>query len=564
MASVFRGTDKVLDRDVAVKILHPHLQILKESKTRFEREAKAIAKLHHSNILQIYDYSGLESSPSFIVMELIQGPTLRRFLEEHNSIPVEIGALIVSEVCKAVEHAHQQGIIHRDIKPENIMITLGGAIKLTDFGIAQLAGLSEMTVTGQILGSPAYMSPEHIEGKTLDSRADIFSIGTLLYQLLTGRLPFHGSNPHVVMKRISEGSYMNPLQVNPAVGEKLAEVINRSLKSDREQRYQKVEDMRVAIEAVLDEIGNFPPEETLAAYFDDPAVFSEQHRRRMVARLMEMGTRAQQKKQHRESLDAYNRLLAIEPGNEEALSRVAGINNRKRIRRYLERLTIAATVVILAGALLFTFYKTASSVTIPEPRNKSSVTKPIPSSAVKAKYTPSSKKKNKKKKTKSRSKAKKSTPKQIRMITFHPQPPSVDIYVDGRMAGTYGPSFNKMALSVGEHSIKFAPRDPECCFEASWKVKVPPGNKPYRIGRSLKWKPAKLLVNSNTPANVVVADHGQTRTGMSMSIPIKRGPEKRVSIEVIARGHMSVKKDLTLRAGKTTSIDVNLRPIGGV
>ena len=568
MAMVYRGVDEVLDREVAVKILHPHLQIQEESKNRFEREAKAIAKLHHTNILQIYDYSGLDSSPSYIVMELIQGPTLKRFLEEHHKMPVEIGALIVCEVCKAVEHAHEQGVIHRDIKPENVMITPTGTVKLTDFGIAQLVGFTQMTITGQILGSPAYMSPEHIEGKDLDFRADIFSLGTALYQLVVGRLPFDGPNPHVVLKRITDGIFPDPLKMNAAVGAKLTSIIQRCLRTDREQRYQKVEDLRKALEEFLAESGILSPSETLAFYFFDPEIFSEEHRRRMVKHLMEMGTAALRRKETHTALDAFNRLLAIEPGHAEALARVSGIRSRRRIRQWLEKIAVVATLLVLLGAIGVTFLRVTRIDGGARPLARlmqhgnaaPGQTQAVSASSLSKNAADSQSSKGQSSRSGAAAQAR-GARHEMRVVTFHPQPPSVDIYADNQFAGTFGPSFNRMVLSTGDHQIRFVPRDPECCFEESWTVKIPAGSDPYRIGRSLRWRPGNLVVSANTEADVIVANHGRTTTGKALSIPISRGPEEEITVEVLAKGYVPIKRAVNLRAGRTTTVDVELKPI---
>jgi len=192
MAVVYRATDTTLNREVAVKVLHPHLASQLESRARLQREAHAVAKLRHENILEIFDYSGPDSASSYIVTEFIDGQTLKEFVAAHPLAYPEVAALIAVEIGGALAHAHAAGIIHRDVKPENVMIRKDGVLKLMDFGIAQVVDLQRMTVTGQLLGSPAYMAPELIEGKPLDFRTDVFAVGVMLYQLATGSLPFAG------------------------------------------------------------------------------------------------------------------------------------------------------------------------------------------------------------------------------------------------------------------------------------------------------------------------------------------------------------------------------------
>ncbi|HEY8926569.1 MAG TPA: serine/threonine-protein kinase, partial [Polyangia bacterium] len=173
MAIVYRAKDDSLKREVAIKVLHRHLSAEPESKARLEREAQAVAKLRHDNILEIFDYSGADASSSYIVTELIHGETLKQFLARRSIGHPEVASLITAELCGALVHAHGMGIIHRDVKPENVMIRNDGLLKLMDFGIAQVLDLERMTVTGQLLGSPAYMAPELIEGKPLDVRTDV-------------------------------------------------------------------------------------------------------------------------------------------------------------------------------------------------------------------------------------------------------------------------------------------------------------------------------------------------------------------------------------------------------
>src|SRR5258706_9800231 len=152
MAVVYKGFDTTLNREVAVKVLHPHLAGHEESRARLQREAHAVAKLRHENILEIFDYSGPDSPESYIVTEFIHGKTLKNFLVEHPLELPEIAQMIASEVARALEHAHSLGVIHRDVKPENVMIRDDGILKLMDFGIAQIVDKERMTVTGQLLG----------------------------------------------------------------------------------------------------------------------------------------------------------------------------------------------------------------------------------------------------------------------------------------------------------------------------------------------------------------------------------------------------------------------------
>src|SRR5688572_12867683 len=287
MAVVYRGTDSVLEREVAVKVLHPHLADREESRERLRREALAVAKLRHENILEIFDYSGADAQESYIVTEFIHGPTLREWIDETLDPRPAIAALIVHRLCLALSHAHKGGIVHRDIKPENVMIrSEDGCVKLMDFGIAQILDNQKLTLTGQLIGSPAYMAPELISGRPLDQRTDLFSVGILLYQLATGELPFAGRNPHEVLNRIADGDYPAPSTICPLVDRELESIMACALATNPDDRYQTVEAFGKALEAYLDEMGVQPAGVELASYFRNPKSYVVELDERVSAALM--------------------------------------------------------------------------------------------------------------------------------------------------------------------------------------------------------------------------------------------------------------------------------------
>ena len=332
MAVVYRGLDRSLQREVAVKVLHRHLASHKEARERFEREAHAVAKLHHENILEIFDFSGNSSSESYIVTEFIQGPTLRQFINDHQIGYPEIGALITAQVCKALTHAHGMGILHRDVKPENIMIGAGGVVKLMDFGIAQMVDLQRMTVTGQLLGSLAYMSPEHVRGNPLDFRTDVFSVGILLYQLVTGELPFRGRNPHEILKRIAECQYKPAHQVNPMVGRELTQIIGRALAREPDDRYPDISEMSSALSDYLEDCGLGDHPRELGQYFAAPASYELALKARLIDALTRRGL-ALVDENRSLALEKFNRVLTIDPDHPEVLRIVDRMGRRARSRQ---------------------------------------------------------------------------------------------------------------------------------------------------------------------------------------------------------------------------------------
>ncbi|MBX3162306.1 MAG: serine/threonine protein kinase [Deltaproteobacteria bacterium] len=355
MAVVYRGIDRSLKRVVAVKILHKHLSDYQEARDRFEREAQAVAKLRHENILEIFDYSGSataeELGSSYIVTEFIDGHTLKQVIVDRPITFPEIGAMIVLQVCRALSHAHHVGILHRDVKPENVMVRSDGVVKLMDFGISHMVDLERLTVTGQLLGSPAYMAPEHVEGRPLDFRTDVFAAGIVLYQLTVGKLPFEGKNPHEVLKRIAECKFVDPRQANPQIGNRLGKIILRAMAAAPDHRYAAIGEMVIALEGYLDESGIAADKAAgeLARYFKGPAAYEQALETRLVETLTQRGQQLLRDDNRAAALDVFDRVLTIEPGNERVIAILDGINRRRRLRGLLAG--VAAAAAIVGGAV---------------------------------------------------------------------------------------------------------------------------------------------------------------------------------------------------------------------
>ncbi|MCP4446210.1 MAG: protein kinase [Myxococcales bacterium] len=347
MAVVYRGHDTSLNREVAVKVLHNHLAEHKEARERFGREAHAVAKLRHENILEIYDFSGLDSDETFIVTEFIEGCTLKEFICEHPLLFPETGALIVAQVCGALAHAHGLGVLHRDVKPENIMIRNDGVLKLTDFGIAQMIDLQRMTVTGQLLGSPAYMAPEHVLGGILDFRTDVFALGIVLYQLVTAELPFHGKNPHEILKRVADCEYPDPARKDPRVGKELGNIIRTALQKNPDDRYADISLMQQELETYLEGSGLQNGREELERFFDAPAAYQMALEQRLIAHLAERARRILPKDRNA-ALELYNRILNVDEDNAEVLTQIRLLGNRQRNFRVSAALLAALALAGLA------------------------------------------------------------------------------------------------------------------------------------------------------------------------------------------------------------------------
>ena len=243
MATVYRATDKVLKRDVAVKILRDEFTTDEEFIKRFEVEAQSAARLTHPNIVSIYDV-GVEDNFNYIVMELIRGKTLKEIiLEEKGPLPWKWSVNVAIQIASALETAHRNNIVHRDIKPHNIIITEDGIAKVTDFGIAKAVSNSTITAFGTTIGSVHYFSPEHARGGFTDAKSDLYSLGVVLYEMVTGKVPFDADTPVSVALKHMQEKPQEPIEVNPNVPIAVNKIIMKALQKDTNLRYQTATDM---------------------------------------------------------------------------------------------------------------------------------------------------------------------------------------------------------------------------------------------------------------------------------------------------------------------------------
>ncbi len=328
MATVYRGRHTTLAREVAIKVLHPHLSSSQRNRKRFAREARTIEHLHHENILEIFDYSGDEADECYIVTEFLHGLTLTDWIVRVGRMPSEIAAQIGISLSRALDYAHQSGVLHRDLKPDNVMVRPDGVVKLMDFGIARFLDESQVTMTGALVGSPAYMSPEQAREGDLDGRSDLFSLGTLLFQLVTGHLPFGGSNPSVILKNIIEGNRPAVTELAGTVSPALADVIERLLQPDREQRFNRAADVTEALQACFEETGFSPelPEWQLVKFLDDPKGYEQRLNQWLNGVLLERGKAHLQSGDALSALRQFNRLLSFDEENAEVLALVQGLH----------------------------------------------------------------------------------------------------------------------------------------------------------------------------------------------------------------------------------------------
>jgi eukaryotic-like serine/threonine-protein kinase len=250
MAKVYRGQDTVLGRTVAIKILAPQYADDPNFVTRFRREAQAAARLSNPNVVSVFD-TGDEQDVHYIVMEYVDGRTLADYLAGGSRIMPERAIDIAIDVCRALEAAHEQGVVHRDIKPGNIMITASGAVMVTDFGIARMAtGQETIEQTAAVLGTASYLSPEQAQGQPVDGRTDIYSLGCVLYEMVAGRPPFIGDSTVAVASKQVLEQPVPPSRLNRDVSPDLDAVVLRALAKNPDNRYQTAGEMRRDLERV--------------------------------------------------------------------------------------------------------------------------------------------------------------------------------------------------------------------------------------------------------------------------------------------------------------------------
>src|ERR1700760_1412608 len=257
MSNVYKATDRILERTVAVKILAEHLSDDERFVARFKREALAVAKLIHPNIVQVYD-TGVDEGRHYIVMEYVAGRSGAQILQRHGPVPPTTAAEIGIQACAGLDYAHRRGIIHRDVKPGNLMVVggpVGGGemiVKLTDFGIARAIEQTRITQVGSVVGTAAYLSPEQVRGEEATPATDVYALGFVLYQFLTGRLPYEGSSLAELAVRQQNEKPLPPSTYNSEVPQPLGTAVLRALEGDTSKRYASADEFATGLEFGLE------------------------------------------------------------------------------------------------------------------------------------------------------------------------------------------------------------------------------------------------------------------------------------------------------------------------
>ncbi|MBK9070175.1 MAG: serine/threonine protein kinase [Myxococcales bacterium] len=568
MSVVFRGRDTVLGRDVAIKVLHQHLAESHEAKARFDREAKAVARLRHANILEIYDYSGNDVVDHYIISEFIEGKTLKHIIEQRPIALPEIGAAIVWQLAVAVGHAHEMGVLHRDLKPENVMVRQDGVIKLTDFGIAHVLELGKLTVTGQLLGSPAYMAPEHVEGRALSAQTDIFSLGTILYQLCVGELPFCGTNAHEILLKIADGRFVDPVVANPAIGNELGHIIRTALAVDPAARYVSACAMADALERYITASGLPEVRHTCAAYFANPSEFTASATGQVVAALAARAATASQRRNRAACIDIERRLRALAPGHPA----IAKLSHANRVRSLVRRVALGAGALALAMAGWIAFSRSASPPPAASPSTSLAITRlfdnaratrptdaalPLPSVPRPSTERPAMRNAR----PAIRPFGKKTEPPPVSSpvlgsITLQVSPANSLVQIDG--APWRQLSGGRIELAWSGKPIRVEGRNETCCENAQRTLHA--SDVGATVGLALSFLPARVIPQC-AAGNVTVQINGRpARLGGSNIITFGDSTQTRQSVTVEFIGERVTTKRIVVRANETVTVPCDATP----
>ena len=602
MATVYRAHDKRLGRDVAIKVLHPHLRESREIAHRFEAEAKAVAKLRHRNIVEVFDVSSADEEEQYLVVEFVRGQTLRKLLQRSGALPPEIAAALAVELLGALAHAHGAGVVHRDVKPENVLlehrpidtIAISSStpmplcsvpthppsrktpvdsnrgervgVKLTDFGIAKLLDAQGVTSTGQVLGSPAHMAPEQIEGGDVDGRADVFGMGVLLYECMVGHLPFEGNNPAQVLRRVLDGIYPSAEREQPPVGKVYSQILDRALARQAEDRYASAEDMREALAAELSRLGIATPRSELESYFDDPEAWSSEHEKRLIGRLCDLGGDGRKRGDAVAAASDYNRALAYAPNDPHLLRIVASMHRAEARMRFARRAgpLLLGTIALGTGAFFVASALKGSPtlVTTPEiPSGRASVIGPGPSAIRSASPTPSSSASTERPVATTSLKPSNSSlvdagapPKKRSVLYASLQPQfGVKLRIDGVPGPDPGAGSSFMLPDQNAHTLTFTCVDrdgaTELCVPKT--VSVPAGEGEQVIDLQLAILPAKLLIEGEPGHSygIVEVPNITLVSGVATEVPMPAGRSGQ-TVTVFDRAEPLKGNKAPLRAGE--------------
>lgn len=562
MAVVYKGEDFLLGREVAIKVLHPHLAQRTEARFRFAREARIIAKLRHPNIVEVYDYSGEESDTSFIITEYIDGITLSEFLELHKIRVPEIAAMIITVVARALAHAHERGVIHRDVKPENIMIRKDGVLKLTDFGIAHVVDMEHLTVTGMIIGSPAHMSPEQVDGRALDARTDIFSLGTLFFMTAAGDLPFKAETASALLKAIAEAKVPDIRFTCPAFPDNLYSILMKMMARDPADRFQTADQVADALESAIASVGLGSPTVELPRFFVDPNTVTDDILKRVVEGRIKKARVLLDKKRHALALRELDSILYLDQDCEEAKKLLD--KAKKAIRkRNVSRLSflVAGIVGIIIGLIAgwYHFISQDQELELKEPKQDGlSIDQHIEIQTLGPFQNLSLKQRRgivpihvqvSKFKMQQDQKVKKQV-----LLVVQAHPPAVRIMIDGKFfgEGTTG----EILLEEGQHVIHLSHPSCSVCKDTTYNITLDSNNPPKGAFRfSITYKDALLTVKGPQGGIVLVNGIKRGMTNEVIHIPMNQPNPILATISVLVDGQQYRSAKAALEPGKETILN---------
>ncbi len=612
MATVFRGRDlKLGGREIAVKVLHPNLAAVRDARERLKREADAVACLHHDNVLTVHDVSEPTAAVSYIVMEFVEGRTLSELVRERRPGLAEVGAMIVHEVAAAAAHAHERRIIHRDIKPDNVIVRSDGVVKLTDFGIARALDATHLTLTGRLVGSPAHMAPEQIEGFETDYRADVFALGTVLYFCVTGALPFAARTPAAVMRRIVQGDYEPAESVDPAVGRELSAIIDRCLRVEPAERYANAGALRDALEQYLASVGIEDVRAELARWCARPDEAEETLRVRVVDELVARAEAALQAGKRPLALQLAGRAALLAPDDARAADLLERASSAPRPRW---RALAWGGVVVLIAVVAIALVERLGAPPARSPRLalpvRARAVAPIalasvdpvriarvlprrlpladplarPAALRRRPYetgiapaadggadTHAARSASHRAASRGHGGAGAVTsaapelgeqPAEVVRavrVRIYVHPPPARLWVDGRAVPGNPGRPRSLELVPGEHEAVL--RHPSCdvCAVTRHLFTVLPGREQQEFRFAVALLPARLRVDANVPATVWYGEPRPARTGQAVEVPMREPRGERRTIRVVGPpDYAPVKQQVVLRPGALTRVRVEL------
>jgi len=573
MATVYRARDKRLGREVAVKIIHRHLRENKEVGQRFASEARAVAKVKHPGVVEVYDVSEDDADERFLVVELVRGKTLRQLLSEEQYLPAEVAAAIGIEIAQALDHAHGLGVIHRDVKPENVLLRTVPAgrspdaserlVKITDFGIAKLLDAQGVTSTGQVLGSPAHMAPEQIEGGEVSARSDVFGLGVLLYECMVGKLPFDGKNPAQVLRRVLEGSFTPTERARPTVGSGLGAIVDRALAKDAGERYASTQDVADALRAELNKLGFDDPAAEVHGYLQAPAQYRSEFGERIVEALVTRGRKAREAGDVLGATTCFNRALAYRPDDTDLISEVSSLARRQRLRRALMQGAVILTGSLIIAAALGGVFRVVAKLRGPAPK-KPPVTALATSGAKASPETPAlgrpaasseptTPTRRRTRKAKAPEPPKETVPEEpASVLVTVVGPQNATVLVDGKpLDNWFGVNHD---LSAGEHTFEFRPPNAECCFTPPPKTVTIRGGEQQTVRGVIEWKPAILEFRGGPLSTASCGEVASFSAPGTVTIPMQKATQKAHCTVIPAEQSGDAPKafDVELSPGRTS------------